>query len=74
MTAQLDIFEGTEFTVLHDEMKKTKELSEKTRETSENVRKGIFARFSTFKEEVLNKITEQQKEIDYLKELVKEKT
>ena len=62
MSAQLDIFEDIDLTTLKEEMKKV-------RETSENVRKGLFARHN----ELAKMFLAQQQEIDYLKELIKGK-
>ena len=62
MSIQLDIFEDVNVTTLKEEMKKV-------RETSENVRKGLFARHN----ELAKMFLAQQQEIDYLKELIKGK-
>ena len=59
MSAQLDIFEETDISSLKEEMKKVKE-------TSDNVRKGLFARHN----ELAKMFLEQKKEIDYLKQLI----
>jgi hypothetical protein len=59
---QLDLFEELKFDSLKREMRKVKE-------TSENVRKGIFARHN----ELAKMFLEQQKEIDYLKQLINTK-
>lgn len=73
MSAQLDIFEENKISILEEEVKKSKELSEKTFERSENVRKGAFARISSFEKAMLEKFLQQQQEIDYLKEAIKGK-
>lgn len=73
MSAQLDLFEENKITFLEEEVKKTKEISDKTRETSENVRRGVFARLTNLEKNFLQKFLDQQKEIDYLKELVSQK-
>lgn len=59
MSAQLDIFETNDLDSLKEEMKKVKA-------TSENVRKGLFARHN----ELAKMFLDQQKEIDYLKQLI----
>lgn len=64
MTAQLDIFEDYEISFLKEEMRKTKE-------TSENVRKGVFARLNALEKELLQKYLDQQQKIDYLESLLK---
>lgn len=63
MTVQLDIFEPSEFELIKQEMKKVKE-------TSENVRKGIFARHN----ELAKMFLEQKQKVDYLEELIKRNT
>jgi hypothetical protein len=73
MTAQLDIFEENKISLLEEKVKKTEELSEKTYNTSENVRKGIFARLTNLEKSFLQKFLDQQQEIDYLKEAIKGK-
>ena len=73
MSAQLDIFEINDISILREEFKKTKETSDKTREVSENVRKGIFARLTVLEKNMLNKFLEQQQKIDYLEEAIKAK-
>jgi len=70
MSAQLDLFEENKISILEEEVKKTKEISDKTRETSENVRRGVFARLTNLEKNFLQKFLDQQKEIDYLKELI----
>lgn len=70
MSVQLDIFEENKMLILQEEVKKNKELSEKTYSTSENVRKGVFARLTNLEKNFLQKFIDQQKEIDYLKELI----
>lgn len=62
MTAQLDMFEDIEISTLKEEMKKV-------RETSENVRRGLFARHN----ELAKMFLSQQQEIDYLKQLINTK-
>lgn len=60
MSAQLDIFEEVNISILKDELKKVKD-------SSDNVRKGLFARHN----ELAKMFLAQQQEIDYLKELIK---
>lgn len=66
MTAQLDIFEDIDISILKEEMKKTKE-------TSEKVRKGVFAPLNDVEKCLLDKFLQQQQKIDYLEELIKAK-
>lgn len=62
MTAQLEMFEENKISLLEEKIQKVKE-------TSENVRKGLFARHN----ELAKMFLEQKKEIDYLKELIQGK-
>lgn len=71
MSEQLDIFEENKITVLEEEVKRTKELSEKTHNTSENVRRGIFARLSNLEKILLEKYLQQEQRINTLEEMVK---
>lgn len=64
MTAQLDIFEDYDISLLKEEMRKTKQ-------TSENVRKGIFARFNALEKELVEKYLAQQEKINQLESLLK---
>ena len=59
---QLDFFEQLQLDSLKREMKKV-------RETSENVRRGLFARHN----ELAKMFLAQQQEIDYLKQLINTK-
>jgi len=70
MSAQLDIFEGTEFAVLNEKLENAQKLSEKTRETSENVRRGVFARLTNLERIFLQKFLDQQKKIDEIEEII----
>lgn len=71
MSAQLDIFEENKILILEEEVKKNKELSEKTFDRSENVRRGVFARLNEHEKNWLEQFVELRKEIDYLKEIIK---
>lgn len=57
---QLELFQKTENEIIRDEITKI-------RESSENVRRGIFTRFN----ELSKLFLEQQKEIEELKEKLK---
>jgi phage shock protein A len=63
MNLQLDIFDEQEIFLLKQEMKKTKD-------TSENVRKGIFARFHALEKNLMTKYQEQQQKIEHLESLL----
>jgi len=67
MTLQLEMFEIEDFSLLKEEMKKTKD-------TSENVRKGIFARFNALEKEITKKYLDQQEKIESLELKIKEIT
>lgn len=73
MTAQLDIFEENKISILEEEVKRNKELTEKTYNTSENVRRCVFARLTNMEKSFLQKFLDHQQEIDYLKEALKSK-
>lgn len=73
MSAQLDIFEENKILILEEEIKKNKELSEKTFDRSENVRRGIFARLSNLEKSLLEKYLIQEQRISYLEEAIKGK-
>lgn len=61
MSAQLDIFETTEISMIKDEVKQYKE-------SADNVRKGVFARLSSHKEEIGKMFLDLHKEHEELKQ------
>ena len=73
MSAQLDIFEENEISVLNEKIKETRELSDKTYQTSENVRKGVFARLNALEKSLLEKFLQQEQRINFLEEFIKER-
>ncbi len=73
MSAQLDMFEDTELAIINENLRKTKELSEKTHQTSENVRKGVFAKVNHLEKFFLDKFLKQDQKITHLEELIKSK-
>lgn len=63
MSAQLDIFETEDITLLKEDMRKVKE-------TSENVRKGVFSRLTNLEKAFLEKYVSQEKRIGELEEVI----
>ncbi len=62
---QLDFFSNEEFQALNENVKKVKD-------SSDSVRRGIFARLDAHKKEMQAKITEQSEEINQIKHLLNE--